>query len=569
MPRTGTKQDAALALVTVSAILLGPVTLAVIDSGSPFAVTASQAAGRTLLLIAGWALALAALIVGRRPNRRAVSVLLGLGSLAWYATDWPDPTTSSLVFTAGLGLHAAAPAVVGHLAMTYPSGRLRGRRPTLIVASGYAVAIVLLGIGPALFFDPVRQGCFGCARSAWTVDDNASLSDLVYRVGAIAEVTWTLVLLGYLISRFVLDTSAGRRATVLFAVAASAYLSAVGVASLAGVRRGFLDRGDADTTLWRWQGLALVSIGLAVLLDVVRVRWMRRAMSRLVVDLGLESHVDLRAGLAARLHDPDLLVAYPVAEGRYVDAGGVDVRLDTPGRGRTELRVGSSELAVLSHRPGAFESSDLAADLGAAMRLGLENERLQAQALVQLADIRASGLRLLNAGDSERRRLERDLHDGAQQRVIGVLLALRLARARGDMDGTDLDRADELIRQAIAELRDLAHGIHPVLLADAGLAAALNALSETHALTVDGIVSGRWPDVIEATVYEFVATAVTTGAARVRVDSGDGVLIVQMTWEGHATDLNAVQQRVSALSGALTLDRDGTTAVARMILPVA
>jgi len=116
-------------------------------------------------------------------------------------------------------------------------------------------------------------------------------------------------------------------------------------------------------------------------------------------------------------------------------------------------------------------------DLVSAVHLGLENEHLQAEALAQLADLRSSGARIVAEGDEGRRRLERDLHDGAQQRLVGLSLGFRLLRSQVSASIPELEAADNEIQQAIAELRQLARGLYPVVLRDQGLAVALYALS--------------------------------------------------------------------------------------------
>ena len=208
-------------------------------------------------------------------------------------------------------------------------------------------------------------------------------------------------------------------------------------------------------------------------------------------------------------------------------------------------------------------------DLVAAVHLGLENEHLQAEALAQLADLRSSGARIVTEGDEERRRLERDLHDGAQQRLVGLSLALRLLRSRMPATVPELDAADGELQQAIAELRRLAHGLHPAVLRDQGLAAALNALAESRHLRIGSAPSERLPAVVESTAYILVARLSEGGRTTVEAVSTDGLLVVDVTVEGHVADLGDIADRVRTLAGSLEVTRPGGGAtLIRLRLPV-
>ena len=138
---------------------------------------------------------------------------------------------------------------------------------------------------------------------------------------------------------------------------------------------------------------------------------------------------------------------------------------------------------MIAHRPGLFADSGLADEVASAVRLALENERLHAELRAQLEELRASRARIVEAGDIERRRLERDLHDGAQQRLVTLSLAVGLAIAEHG-DDPKLARAQQELRLLLAELRELAHGIYPVALAEEGLAAAVEALAEQSRVAV-------------------------------------------------------------------------------------
>src|SRR5262249_54336619 len=162
-------------------------------------------------------------------------------------------------------------------------------------------------------------------------------------------------------------------------------------------------------------------------------------------------------------------------------------------------------IATLVHRRGILDTPEAVGDLISAVHLALDHERLRAEALTQLNDLRSSGGRILTAADEERRRLERDLHDGAQQRLIGPALTLRFFRSRATTAQTDLDLAESEVRQAIDDVRHIARGLYPVVLRESGLAAAVAALAEQRLLRIGDISQQRYPAVVESTVYRFVA----------------------------------------------------------------
>ena len=178
----------------------------------------------------------------------------------------------------------------------------------------------------------------------------------------------------------------------------------------------------------------------------------------------------------------------------------------------TALTSGGEELAVLVHDPALLDEPGLVESVRATAGLVLENERLAAQVRSQLAEVRASRGRIVAAADAERRRIERNLHDGAQQRLVTLSIALGLEASRAGEDTAGaLARAQDEIEQAITELRELARGIHPTLLRDEGLEAAVVSLARRTPLpvTVHGSVSTRVPDTVALAAYFVVAEALT------------------------------------------------------------
>ncbi len=273
--------------------------------------------------------------------------------------------------------------------------------------------------------------------------------------------------------------------------------------------------------------------------------------------------------MAAKLGDPDLRIAYRVGPDRWVDASACPVGTPTPGGGAavTRIDLAGSE-AALSHRRGLLENPDLVPGLGQAMHLSLDNERLHALGLTQLADLWASRARIIDAGDRRRRSLERDLHDGAQQHLVGVLLALRLLRSHAD--DPELRQVEADLRGAIEDLRELARGIFPVVLGDEGLAAALGALSETKHRKVTSAPRVRLPAAVETTAYLIVARAVATGPATVAATENQHQLVLEVQTRAELRQLGEIEDRISALGG--TLVRSAAAAGGsrlRVVLPTA
>jgi len=217
----------------------------------------------------------------------------------------------------------------------------------------------------------------------------------------------------------------------------------------------------------------------------------------------------------------------------------------------------------------------------AAATLSLENERLAADLRAKVEEVSASRARIVESGDVARRRLERDLHDGAQQRLVSLALTLRVLGARLDGDPEarrQLDAARRELDQALDELRELARGLHPSLLSDRGLGAALEGLAQRAPLPVElGPIPGeRLPDRVESASYFVVSEALTNVAkyaratrASVHVSRANGQVMVEVSDDGvggadpaGGSGLRGLLDRVSALGGTFEVDSrpgDGTT----------
>src|SRR5215218_2551674 len=500
---------------------LGLLSLAIARGEPAYSLGGGSLTAEVAGLLAGWSLIAAGLGVwARRPGSRFGPLVVAAG-LAWFLAEWNNPGAGvALAFTAGLVLQAACPPLVGHAALAYPDGRLRSRLERVAVAVAYGGAVLALGILPALFFDPDGQGCGQCPDNLLDVHGDGEALAALTRVGVWFGLSW-------------------------------AFQHALG--------RGFLGIDAVDRRLWLGQAVALVALALGVVWEWVRGRRTRSALGRLVVELAASPPPGgLGAVLARTLGDPSLTLLYPLPDGRRVDARG---RPAEPGQQQTvtPLVRGGRPVALLAHRPGLLDDPGLVEQIATTARLALDNEGLQAQVRAQLEDLRASRTRIVARGDAQRRRLERDLHDGAQQRLVALALSVRLARL-GPKTATDvaaLEEAEAEVRQALAELRGLAHGLYPAALTEEGLGAALEALAEQ---TSSPLVLGRLPQErfepkVEAAAYFVVAeTLKRSRPRRAAVDTsrGDGRLVVDIqTDQQPPQELTDLEDRVGALDGRL------------------
>jgi signal transduction histidine kinase len=280
---------------------------------------------------------------------------------------------------------------------------------------------------------------------------------------------------------------------------------------------------------------------------------------------------ELRAALAHALGDPSLTLTYwlPDSE-RFVDAEGRPVTL--PDGGWTEVELHGRRIAAIVHDPTLADEPELVRAAGAAAALALENQRLSAELRARIEELRASRARLVVAGDAERRRLERDLHDGAQSRLVALAVKLRLARLKAQAQpevSELLDESTAELQASLDELRELARGIHPAVLTDRGLAAALEALASRTPVPVEiaGAPPENLPDAAATAVYFVVSEALTNVAkyahaerATVAVTLASDSVVVEISDDGiggadvaGGSGLRGLADRVAALGGRLEL----------------
>ncbi len=508
----------------------------------------------TLPYIAAGAIAWA-----RRPDSRfgrlmvAAGFAMFLSSLQWSQTDLP--------FTLGMAFDLLPAAILLHLFLAFPSGRLeRGAERTLVVAA-YTAALGLQLVKMLLWSVEGRNvlAVAEDTEAAFTVED--------VELGLLSALCLGGVLLLVIRRR---ELVRPLRPSIALLVDSFA----CGLVMLAVLLTAGAFEWPAFETIRRIAFLVIGLTPVAFLIGLLDARFSGSTLRELLVRLREEpAPADLRDSLADALRDPSLTVAYWLQDfGRWVDAQGRPVDLPTDGSRQVTKFIdhdGSSAVALL-HDPSLADEPELLGAVTAAAAIALENERLNAELRARLDELRGSRQRVLEAGQEERQRLERDLHDGAQQRLIALSLELgRLERRlSGDADTRGrLDRARREVTMSLQELRAVAHGIHPAVVSGHGLAVALESLTARAPVPVslDVRLEGRMPERLEVAAYYVVSESLANVAkharatlARVDVARRDGGLVVEVLDDGvggadteRGTGLRGLADRVEALGGRL------------------
>jgi signal transduction histidine kinase len=520
--------------------------VAVAGSASTALVMLDLAGGQVVVQMAaychGYILA-GAIAWLRRPENPVGPVLLATSvaiSLSFFALH-PEPLVWRLAGLSG----SLANILVVWIMLAAPAGRIESGLGRAVLAA-FAAAVLL----------SATLGDLDTLRAVWAVGVIVSvgLATVVLRRWAVAS--------GPTRRSLAPIVAAGVTAALVHALDFSAGVLLIAV--------------TPGTPLHWADTISRTIVPYGFLLGMLRLRMARGAVADLVVELGTTPPPErLRDALAGALGDPTLEVVYwSDAFRTYLDANGsaVDLAGDTTGRAITHLQRDGRPLAAILHDPALAEDPGLVAAVGAAVRLAVDNERLAAEVRSQLDEVQASRARIVEASDAERRRVERNLHDGAQQRLVALSLALRRARAELPADAgpeltATLEVASDQLRTALAELRELARGIHPAILTEAGLGAALRALARESPVpaTVRVELSGEPPPTIAAAAY-FVASEALTNVAKYAGATGvelsaevaDGRLRIEVADDGRGgadpqagTGLRGLADRVAALGGRL------------------
>ena len=547
-----------------------------------------------------------------------VGVPLGVGLYAWYAREeerfgvllilaaggWFVTTLAEapgeLPYTLGRAAGWLMELALVYLILAYPSGRLSGRTDRLIVTA-MAVAVVTMYLPRLVLAEsfevpsPYASCIQACPANAFFVLDRqpAFVKDVMQPVGVLLVFVAVSLAVARVTGRVRGATPLTRRMIVPVAAVGAARAGAVGVALVA--RQ--LDPTTPALKAVSWTlALAVPVLALAFMAGLLRWRLFAGvALKRLSTCLGTVPDVPtLRRAFADAFDDPSIEIVFPTArDGTWIDGRGHPVELPARGSGRasSEVRNGDVVVASIVHDEALEAHPDLVASGVALAAVVLDNHRLAAEAKASARELRRSRLRIAARAAQERRRIERDLHDGAQQRLVALGIELELAepliRTDPERGIARLRELQEELAAAVEELRSLAHGVYPPLLADRGLPDAVRGLvsRSRFAVEVQMVGVGRYGPEVESAIYFCLSEALqnvtkharTVRHAVVRVDAGTpGELRFSVRDDGAGVPggriragagVTNMRDRVAALGGELEVTYvagEGTTVEGRV-----
>jgi signal transduction histidine kinase len=506
----------------------------------------------------------------RRPGSRigALMVVSGIAiSLSGLSSADSEPQ-----YTIGATLDILPAAIFLYVYLAFPDGRLR---------SGFERVLVMGAFVSAVGLQVVKLGLGGGERdNLLRITTSSEIANRIEQAQMLSIGAMCLVGIGLLAAQ---RRSSGRplRRPVAFLVDSF-------VIALLMICVMFVVSVLHEPAFEPIQRATFVVIGISPIVFMLALLSARLARSA-VGDLLLELRDDLaprelRDALARALGDPKLTLAYWLPHfASYADLEGKSHDVPSPdGRSTTLIGKDGAPVAALIHDPALDDEPQLLDAVGAAAGIALENARLQAEIAARLEEVKGSRMRVIEAGQKERKRLERDLHDGAQQRLIALSLDLRmLQRKLEDNPGArrQLEDAQREITRSLDELRDIARGLHPAVLTAHGLAVALEQVAARATVPVELAVEvgGRLPEPVEVAAYYVVAESLVNigkhaqaTAATVNVSrSGEGV-VVEVLDDGvgganteHGSGIRGLADRVEALGGRLRVwtPRGGGTRV--------
>ena len=545
-------------------------TIVGVLSGAPLDFLIADLVTGMAFVVAGYA------AIRLRPASPAGPMLLACAVLWWVGSY--SPSGQPVVMYIGFAFERYYDLVLGALLLILSSRSQRLEPRWLII--GFAAAFAFRSFGRLFFFDPATMfGCAECHPNPFAFWPNLAAWEATEIIGSYAIAAFAAAIGVVVVARLLSAGPVIKRARGWILVAG---VLAMGAAtfdafeygySTANQTQGLFELEGVAAWLFSW-GLfaARVLVPLAILVAILRMRAAPGPLGGFAAGLDQPGGSSTGDALRRALGDPSLQLLRPAVDGGWVAEDGTAAELPAPGQARSVTLVGDTDhpVAALVHDPALLDQPELVAAVTRVLRLALENERLQSELQDQLQLVTESRTRIVSATEEERRRLERDLHDGAQQRLVAVMLALQQAReAVGAADdpavGQRLDAAAAELNDAIRELRELARGIHPAILEEEGLGAAVSGLARRAGLPVEvhAALDGRLPPLVESTAYFTIAEALTNAQrhanatqAEIHLAHADGRLDLRVIDDGaggadpaRGSGLRGLADRVSALGG--------------------
>jgi signal transduction histidine kinase len=500
-----------------------------------------------------------------RPESRFGPLMVAAGFAAFLShLSWTSlalPLAIDVPYTIGWVASLLPPVLFLHVFLAFPSGRLQTPLERALVTAAYVTAIgsdvvvmMLSDLGP--------HNLIGVAT-----EPDVALT--VRRAALVCLSGFSLAGFAVLVARRRGGGRPLRRSLALLIDAFALALVAIPVLLIASIFE------PAEMEMIRRAAYGMIGIApFAFLFVLLRARLARSALGGLFVELRADpAPGDLRDALARALGDPSLTLAYWLPQFRsWADLDGRALALPAAGSGRATTLIESEGVyvAALLHDPALTDEPELLDAVTAAAGIALEQGRLQVELRARVEELRGSRLRILDAGQEERKRLERNLHDGAQQRLVALSLELSRLEERLAADpesSAQVGQARGEIAASLEELREIARGLHPAVVSAHGLAVALERLA-THApvpisLTVD--VGGRLPEALEVAVYYLVTETLANvgkyaqaSSVSVQVSRSNAQVVVEIADDGiggadteQGSGLRGLADRVEALDGRL------------------
>ncbi len=516
LPARHDSRRVVLAGLAVAAVAATAVPVVVTVSG-PAEQAAQVAVARAFMV--GVTIAIG-LYAWHRGSDRRLGLLLVLTGAGWCLTTLAE-SGDELVYTLGRIAGWLIEVLLVYLVLAFPDGRLPGRVDRRLVAAMGVVVLVLFVPRLALAEDftvpsPYTSCVEHCPANAFMLVDSepAFVEGIMRPLGAILVFAVMLAVVARMVGRMRAATPVTRR---MFGPVVTIATARAGLLGVAIVLRDLEPMWPLEAVAWLL-ALAVPAIALAFLVGIMRWRlFAETALQRLAMCVGaLPDAATLRRALAESFSDPTIEIVYPGSDAGWIDSRGGATSLPEPDSGRSvsEVRHDGAVVAAVVHDAGLDARPELL-EAGVAMaRVVLDNQRLTAEAQASMRELRGSRARLAAGAERERRRIERDLHDGAQQRLVALRIELELVeelvREDPERGAARLHELEGDVDEALEELRALAHGVYPPLLADRGLAEALRAVAarSTIAVELDVHAGGRYPPEVESAVYFCVLEAI-------------------------------------------------------------